>query len=134
MKKHDWKIETIDQPGPKFYWICRKCGCSGGPSFLPWEQLEVKEPKWRPFLAGVPLIDLPDDCDLAKKMIDEFIEKYPEWKPKAARARGGLSEKEIRTQMSNLKHGPGQKGDAGPCDQDCRKCFLDLELQKLGAG
>lgn len=87
---HDWKIEgPTGGPGPQYYWICRSCGSSGGPSFLPWEQLEVKRPKWDPFLAGTPLIELPiDNCGEAKKRIDAFVEKYPEWKVYVERARG----------------------------------------------
>ncbi len=88
MKDHDWKIEEITTPGPKYYWICRTCGSSGGPSFLPWEQLEVKRPKWEPFLAGTPLVELPKDCNKAKEEIDEFIKTYPEWRSHMERGRG----------------------------------------------
>lgn len=87
--KHDWKIEgPVDIPGPKYYWICRRCGASGGPSFLPWEELDVKAPRWEPFLAGTPLQPISDNCDEAKKQIDEFVLKHPEWKEYVERARG----------------------------------------------
>ena len=87
--KHKWMIEEVDCPGPKYYWICRRCGACGGPSFLPWEQLEIKKPTWVPFLSGTPLINLStDNCDEAKKQVDEFVVKYPEWGEYADRARG----------------------------------------------
>jgi len=88
---HDWKIEEVRIPevkDPKYFWCCRRCGASGGPSFLPWENLEVKAPKWKPFLAGTPLQPVSDNCDEARKQIDEFVAKHPEWSPYVERARG----------------------------------------------
>lgn len=85
--KHEWKIEELKNTDPKYYWVCRRCGAAGGPSFVPWEHLEVKEPSWLPFLAGTPLQPVSEDCDEAKKQIDDFVEKYPEWKGYVERAR-----------------------------------------------
>lgn len=88
LKEHDWKIEgPTGKAGPQYYWICRTCGASGGPSFLPWEQLTVKKPRWAPFLSGTPLQPVSEDCDEAKKQIDEFIAKYPVWKEYVDKAR-----------------------------------------------
>lgn len=88
MIEHDWKIEEVTTPGPKYYWVCRNCGSSGGPSFLPREQLEIKKPKWEPFLAGTPLINLPQDCEEARKQIDDFVRISPVWKEYVDKARG----------------------------------------------
>lgn len=142
MKEHNWLIEEVKdaKSDPKFYWICRKCGASGGPSFLPWEQLEVKKPKWLPFLAGTPLQPVSDDCDEAKKQIDDFIEKNPMWKEYVDKARKLITRtlspakrtpKDIIAEMSGLKHGRNQSGEYGPCEPNCRKCELEEELKQV---
>jgi len=103
---HDWKIEEVaipDVKDPKYFWVCRRCGASGGPSFLPWEQLEVKAPKWKPFLAGTPLQPVSDNCDEAKKQIDAFVTKHPEWKEYADRARGTEILKWIKETAESVK-------------------------------
>ena len=86
MKEHNWEVETIEcSLDTVDFWICRNCGCSGGPT----GGQENKISDWI-FVAGVPIQGgvLPKDCDEARKLIDTFVEKYPEYKERIDRERG----------------------------------------------
>ena len=88
MKSHMWEIEVITAPGigGGMFWICWSCGTSGGPAnFLQPETEEPSNP-WM-FFAGTPLWELPHDCDEAKKMIDDYVKKYPEYQINLERSR-----------------------------------------------
>lgn len=86
--KHNWVIEEVANKGPKFYWVCRNCGSSGGPV---WGKEDL-EPSWEPFLAGTPLVNISNDCAKARNQIDEFIAMYPAWKGYADKARAKKEE------------------------------------------
>ncbi len=73
---HKWEIETVSAPGlgEQDFWICKQCGTSGGPDGSPPGGFVGL------FLAGTPLNDLPVNCDHARRLIDEFIVGYPNYK------------------------------------------------------
>lgn len=92
---HLWQIERLKveraettKPHLLHFWVCRKCGSSGGRSPHPEEQLEVSAPTGMLFLAGTPLIDLSKNCEEAKKTIDTYVEKYPDWREHMEKSRG----------------------------------------------
>ncbi len=77
IKDHAWEKETVTVHSSSIdFWKCVKCKASGGPV-----KSGASVPVWGPFLAGTNLIDLPDDCDEAKKKIAEYWEKYPANEP-----------------------------------------------------
>ena len=83
--EHTWEIETIDggTVGDADFWICHRCGASGGPvdtiDPLQWVdcahivgvQVAMLYRKPTPFLAG-PALPLPEDCDEAKLVVDNY--------------------------------------------------------------
>lgn len=88
MREHTWQIEElVCSIDTSYFWLCRVCGSSGGPAPTPDKRTETSKPLWTPFLAGTPIIGVSDDCDRAKKSIDDYIEKYPEWIGHRDRAR-----------------------------------------------
>ncbi len=68
MTAHTWETEEIDggAVGADDFWICRKCGASGGPVFSQPERL----PRY-PFLAG-PALPLSTDCGEAAAQIKTY--------------------------------------------------------------
>ena len=84
MKEHKWSEERFEGSviAGKM-WVCKECGCYGGPVFKD----SPTKPKWRPYLAGVPVESFSDDCEDAKKQIDEFVAKFPSWKEHIDRVR-----------------------------------------------
>lgn len=85
MLQHDWVIEEVDGGaiGVEDFWICRRCGASGGlayclaPGFPP----SIAKPFVNGKIGGP--MDLPDDCEVAA----ELIEKY--WATKTVGVYGG---------------------------------------------
>lgn len=80
MKEHVWEKEAEIVKAPTniafYFWKCKECGASGGPV-----RLKTAKPEGSLFLAGAGLVDLPDDCGEAKKLIAEYWEKYPASEP-----------------------------------------------------
>lgn len=83
--EHTWEVENIDggPVGDADFWICRRCGASGGPvdkwTFnkstdtsigMSWVCVTSKRAP-TPFLAGEFLL-LSDDCDAAKLAIANY--------------------------------------------------------------
>lgn len=96
MKPHNWIIEEVNAGFDiGYFWVCRQCGCSGGPTGGPLGG-ETSFGSGKPggylnigyFLAGVGLTNLPEDCDEAKDAIDKYVYKYPDFQQDVARARG----------------------------------------------
>lgn len=89
---HNWQVEEVPVPNerfPKGYWVCKRCGASAGPTgFRADENLEIRHPSVPAFLAGTPLQPVADNCYEAKKQIDAFLERCPDWKEHVDRARG----------------------------------------------
>jgi len=66
-RRHAWVIEAVDggQLGRADYWVCRRCGASGGPVVASREY-----PSWPPFVAGRGTrTPLSQDCAEAARQI-----------------------------------------------------------------
>ena len=72
MIKHRWETEDVDGGtlGIGTFWICRRCGASGGPV-----SLGPRHPGKRAFYAGSGLLVSGEDCDEAKKAIEKYLRK-----------------------------------------------------------
>lgn len=80
-RQHDWEIASIfgSSAGLIEYWQCFTCGTCGGVT-----KGDLEPGTLGRFLVGTTLIDLPDDCEEASRIIDEYATKYPDY---AARVR-----------------------------------------------
>lgn len=67
MKNHTWEEEYVDGGHVDGdFWICRRCGASGGPVFSG-----LKPPTFAPFLADGSGLKVGYDCNKAKVLIEE---------------------------------------------------------------
>ena len=82
MAAHIWVVEEVDggPVGTGDFWTCTGCGAGGGPSCG-----KVVDSEPRPFFPG-PALDLPDDCDEARKVIAAH-KATPKWKVQSAESK-----------------------------------------------
>src|SRR5690349_12116129 len=91
--KHKWEIETVDATAGGLdigrFWICWECGTSGGPVGFTKAKEDITTGPHKPwmFLAGTPLWELSQDCEEAKKTIDDYVAKHPDYEKELARSR-----------------------------------------------
>lgn len=74
MLPHDWIVEEVDGGtlGVEDFWVCRRCGASGGMAYCLTQGLPPSIPT--PFVngrIGGPW-DLPDDCEEAARLIKKY--------------------------------------------------------------
>lgn len=79
MKEHNWMLQTVtagikDTLWEEDFWVCGDCRCCGG-IYISGHTKPIHKGN----LTGTPLFGLPDDCDEAKKIIEEFLLKHPDW-------------------------------------------------------
>ena len=74
MKKHTWVTEEVNggHLGVDDFWICKECGASGGP--VMWDR---KGPSFDPFLADGSGLQVGDDCEKAKVLIEQRRKNTP---------------------------------------------------------
>lgn len=72
MTAHTWAIVEVDggPMGIGEFWHCAACGAGGGSVWPTWPAPN------RQFLANGSGLELPDDCDQAKAMVEAFRKGY----------------------------------------------------------
>jgi hypothetical protein len=89
MTPHSWEQISLNIGNGEStpFWLCKACGASGGSVFST-DKGGPHAPPHDGFLVGTSLGRLGDDCAIAKLKIDNYIEKYPQYRELVASERG----------------------------------------------